>query len=202
MKTLLVNCSLKTRSEPLQEALRKFSECSVVDFSDVDADYQVKADIDAVVVSGSAARIVKPYDRAKFEGVAQLIKTCQLPILGICFGHQLLCWSFGAKVGSLPQGVECFESVRVVQADGLFAGLATPVPLAENHYDYVQKDGLDKAGFVPLADSASCEVEAVHHKTKPFYGTQFHPERINLKGETHPEGHEVIGNFYKNIVKR
>lgn len=199
---MLVNCSLKTKSEPLQGVLKKFSECQVVDFSDVDAAYQVEAGVDALVISGSAARIVNPSDRAKFENVAQLIAACQLPILGICFGHQLLCWSFGAKTGSLGQGIECFENVRVIKDDNLFIGLEKRIPLAENHFDYVQKDGLDIAGFVLLADSASCEVEAVRHKNKPFFGTQFHPERISVKGESHLEGHEVIRNFYRYVVKR
>ena len=46
-----------------------------------------------------------------------------------------------------------------------------------------------------LADSLSCEVEAVKHKSEPFYGVQFHPERINVKSESHSEGHRVIENF-------
>jgi GMP synthase-like glutamine amidotransferase len=57
-----------------------------------------------------------------FEGVVNLIKTCNLPILGICYGHQLLCWTFGAEVGSLAQPVfDRFEKVRVVDVDEIFA---------------------------------------------------------------------------------
>jgi GMP synthase (glutamine-hydrolysing) len=72
-----------------------------------------------------------------------------------------------------------------LEADGLFVGLGTRVPLSENHFDYVLKDGLDKADFTLLADSPSCEVEAVKHKAKPFYGVQFHPERIKSGNEKH-----------------
>jgi GMP synthase-like glutamine amidotransferase len=205
-KSLIVNCSLKAATnEALLEAVGKFSECIVVQFRDVDEGYRVDKDIDAVVISGSAARIVSPSDRALFEGVVRLIKTCSLPTLGICFGHQLLCWTFGANVRALAQPViGRFEKVRVVDVDGLFAGFAQQqtIPLAESHYDYVFKESLEQAGMVLLADSSSCEVEAVRHKSKPFYGVQFHPERINVGSESHPEGHRIIGNFYSSVVKR
>lgn len=205
-KSLLVNCSLKaTTNEALLEAVRKFSDYTVIQFRGIDEGYHVEKDVDCVVISGSAARIVNPSDRHMFEGVVNLIKTCNLPILGICYGHQLLCWAFGAKVGSLPQPVfDQFEKVRVVEVDEIFAGFAEQdtIPLSESHYDYVLKESLDQAGMVLLADSASCEVEAVKHKSKPFYGVQFHPERINVKSESHPEGHKVIENFFRNVVQR
>jgi GMP synthase (glutamine-hydrolysing) len=140
-----------------------------------------------------------------FQDIAAFIKDCELPLLGICYGHQLICWAFGAKVGSLPQQViDCFENIQVVVADELFAGFkeGQTVPLAENHFDYVLKNGLDGTGFSLLANSASCEVEAVKHKTKPFYGVQFHPERIAIENEKHSEGHRIIENFYKKTVKR
>jgi GMP synthase-like glutamine amidotransferase len=205
-KSLLVNCSLKaSTNEALLEAVRKFSEYTVIQFRDVDERYGVDKDIDAVVISGSAARIVNPSLRCMFDGVVHLIKTCNLPIFSICFGHQLLCWTFGAEVASLAQPViGKFEKVRVVDVDGIFAGFAQrqKIPLAESHYDYVLKESLDQAGMVLLADSFSCEVEAVKHKSKPFYGVQFHPERINIGSESHPEGYRIIENFYSSVVKR
>jgi GMP synthase-like glutamine amidotransferase len=204
-KTLLVNCSIKGAvSQDLAAAIEKFSTYKVVNFRDADCTYEIAKDIDAVVISGSAARIVHTSDRAKFEGVEELIRNCSLPILGVCFGHQLLCWTFGADVGSLPKQVSSrFENVRIIQADEIFAGFkeGQTLPMAENHFDYVLKSSLNNAGFTLLADSASCEVEAVKHETKPFYGVQFHPERITIKNETFPDGHRVIENFYSNVVK-
>jgi len=203
-KSLVVNCSLKSKNEALVEAIRELSDCDVLQFSDIHEGYRVKEDVDAVIISGSAARIVSPSDRRLFEGVVNLIRTCDLPTLGICFGHQLLCWAFGARVGSLTQPVlDRFESVRVVDVDGIFSGFRENlmVPLSENHYDYVLKENLCEAGFLLLADSVSCEVEAVRHKSKPLYGVQFHPERIKVKGETHSEGHKVIKNFYQNAIR-
>jgi GMP synthase-like glutamine amidotransferase len=56
--------------------------------------------------------------------------------------------------------------------------------------------------MILLADSSSCEVEAVKHKRNPFYGVQFHPERINIKDESHPEGNMIIENFFRNVVNQ
>jgi GMP synthase-like glutamine amidotransferase len=205
-KLLLVNCSFTGKlSEDLFAELRKFSECTVSNFSDIAQDYVIEKDIDAVVISGSAARVVQAAHRVKFENVETLIKNCNLPLLGICFGHQLLCWAFGAEVGSLSQQVaNRFEDVKVIQSGEIFAGFkeGQTMQLAENHFDYVLKDSLESAGFVLLADSSSCEVEAVKHKTKSFYGVQFHPERTTINSQTHPEGHRIIENFYRNAVKR
>lgn len=126
-------------------------------------------------------------------------------MLGICYGHQLLCSSFGCKVGSLVEPViDRFENIHIVEADEIFEGFegSQNTLLAESHYDYVIRDSLERAGFVLLADSNRCEVEAVRHKSKPFYGVQFHPERIKIKDETCLDGHKVIENFYKHVVKR
>jgi len=206
IRTLLVNCSFTGKvSEDLFTVISRFGECTVTNFRDISLDFQIVNNIDAVVLSGSAARIVQVSDRAKFEGVEVLIRNCDLPLLGICFGHQLLCWAFGAEVSSLPEQVASrFEEVRIIHADQVFSGFkeGQTLSLAENHYDYVLKDSLDGAGFTLLADSVSCEVEAVKHKTKPFFGIQFHPECIVIQSETHPEGHCIIENFYKNTVKQ
>ena len=164
-KSLIVNCSLKaTTSQALLKAVGKFSERIVVQFRDIDEGYCIDKDIDAVVISGSAARIVNPSHRHMFQGVVNLIKTCNLPMLGICYGHQLLCWTFGAKVGSLSQPVfDRFENVRVVDVDEIFAcfGKQDMIPLSESHYDYVLKKAWIKLAW-------SCWQILFHAKQKPL----------------------------------
>jgi GMP synthase-like glutamine amidotransferase len=203
-KTLVVNCSLKlTANKLLADAVGKFSQVKVVHFSQINDGYQLGGDADAVVLSGSAARIVYAAHRKKYLAVAHLIESCNLPILGICFGHQLLCHTMGAAVGSLAQPVlDKFEQVHVTEADDLFEGMPSKLVLAEWHNDYVFKGSLSEADFILLADSPSCEVETVKHRSKPFYGVQFHPERTTIKGESSPDGSAVICNFFKNTVHR
>jgi GMP synthase-like glutamine amidotransferase len=204
-KTLLVNCYLNSlKITQLFDALNKFTVCKTVPYTKIQQGYQIGEDIAAVVVSGSESRITKT-DSAKFDGVTELIRACKVPLLGICFGHQLLCSAFGAKTGTLPQPViDRFEQVNVIQTGDILSRFrkGQTVLLAEYHNDYVLKGSLDSAGFNLLADSPSCEVEAVKHKTKNLFGVQFHPERIAIGNETHPEGHKILENFYCNNVKR
>ncbi len=205
-RSLIVNCSLKpSNNETLLKIITKFSDFTLVHFKDINADCKVEKDMDAVVMSGSAARIVNPAHRDMFKGTVNLIKHLNLPLFSICYGHQLLSWSLGAGVGSLSDPVNSrFEKVRIVEVDEIFAGFERheTIPLAQYHYDYVLKENLDEADPVLLADSQSCEVEAIKHKHNPFYGVQFHPERIDIGDQTHQEGHKVIENFCRNVVRR
>ena len=204
-RTLLINCYQSEKINSLRDLLNKFTNCRVVSYEKIQSDYQIASDINAVVVSGSESRIVNQSDKAKFEGVMQLIKNCKQPLLAICFGHQLLCSAFGARTGTLPIPIiDKFEQVNVLQTGDIFARFkqGQALPLAQWHNDYVIKETLDVAGFKLLADSASCPVEAVKHKTRLLFGVQFHPERTTIKNETHTEGTKIIENFYVNNVVR
>ncbi len=205
-KTLLVNCYLNSNEiNQLYDALLKFTVPKTIPYTKINAEYQISEDIAAVVVSGSYSRITNSSDKAKFAGVKEFIRNCNVPLLGICFGHQLLCTAFGAKTAALATPVlNKFEQVNVIQTGDILSRFrrGQSVPLAQEHYDYVLKNSLDLAGFDLIADSPSCEVEAVKHKDKLFFGVQFHPECITINGETHPEGHKILDNFYCNNVKR
>jgi GMP synthase-like glutamine amidotransferase len=206
MKTLMISCSLdkNSKNSVLFRAIKKFSECIVIDFREIHNGYEVGKDVDAVILGGSKARIVDSSHRNMFKETLQFIKRIDLPILGICFGHQLLCQGLGCETAALTEPViDRFEEVRVIEVDDLFTGFKKlqTLCLAQSHYDYVVKNGLDPSGFILLADSPSCEVEAVKHKHKPLYGVQFHPERTEIKGKKCQEGYRIIENFYVNVVK-
>lgn len=200
----IVDCTKKDDVGELVSAVERFCEVVVVRHSDVARLRQVLQRADCVVVSGSAARIVDTEERERYLPAARTVLASGLPVLGVCFGHQLLSFALGAGVASLKNFVRKFELVRVLRYDELFDGfdIESKVPLAESHHDYVVRETLSKARLVLLADSESCEVEAVRLASKPVYGVQFHPERTQVGGEVHEEGLRVIENFIKLIVKR
>lgn len=206
-KSLVINCSWNKNAKikELLEAIGKFSNYSHVKFRDIHSDFKIEKDTDAVILSGSKARIVNSSRRNMFRETIDLVKRLKLPTLGICYGMQLMCWSLGCEPATLSESViDTFEEVRVLEVDEIFAGYKVhqTMTLAQSHNDYIKKDSIDAAGFLLLADSPSCEVEAVKHKHNPFYGVQFHPERIEIKGQTNPEGHKILENFFKNVVKK
>lgn len=206
MKTLIVDNRInQTSLSSVVQAIKLFSDYEVVSHEDIKPNFRIKNDIDAVVLTGSEARIVSEEDVAKFSEVTELIKRVNLPLLSICFGHQLMALAHGARVASCEKPVmNRFEMVRVLEADELFLGckIGEEIPLAETHNDYVRRNGLDESGFKLLADSQSCEVEATKHRDKPFYGVQFHPETTKIKGEEHKDGIKLIKNFYRYVAHR
>ena len=93
------------------------------------------------------------------------------PILGICFGHQILGLLNGARIAKMKED-RVFQEIEVIQDDRLFLRLPDVFEMQEDHCEHISipKD------FEHLACSDTCINEAMKHKTKLHYGVQFHPE--------------------------
>lgn len=117
------------------------------------------------------------------------------PVLGICFGHQLLCHSFGAEVKNREGG--SYYGVRdltpLPSRWDLFPDKAFPLMASHGQEVTNLPDCL-----TTIAKSHDCAIEAVEHKTLPFVGIQTHPEASWRFVETniHPQNifpdHELI----------
>lgn len=205
MKTAIIDCTRSANVKDLVNAISPFTEHNIIRFESIGLDYELDKSIDTLVISGSGYRSVKQKDRNKFDGVTNLIKRFDKPILGVCFAHQLIGYAYGAQLSTLEKPVyDKFEQVRIIETDEIFEGYkpGEHIPLMEYHNDYVMKKGLSKAGFTILADSQSCEVEAMKYNSKSIYGVQFHAERHRIGREEHMEGLKIFENFYKLVVKR
>lgn len=114
-----------------------------------------------------------------------------IPILGICYGMQVICRRLGANVHSADTREFGRAPCRVVDPGGLFAGLPDELVVWMSHGDQV--DDPDEM-FVSLAATESCPLAAVRHSDRPIYGLQFHPE------VTHTEfGGRLLKNFVQDI---
>ncbi len=126
-----------------------------------------------------------------FHQEMAMVNDLTLPILAICFGHQLIGRAFGVEVEDLGQTIRAFKEIKLLNQDSLFDGLPNMIRVHESH-----RQGLSKLPreFRHLAESPTSRIEAVVHKSRPLYGVQFHPERSDDKN---PHGRAIIQNFVR-----
>jgi GMP synthase (glutamine-hydrolysing) len=148
---------------------------------------------DLVILTGSSALLSKPRTRELFQPEMDLVRMAEFPILGICYGHQIIGSAFGAPMRDLGQMVRGYEKVSAVRKHPLFEGLPSDLVVAESHRQELTRVPDE---FQHLAQSTTSRVEAMVHRSKPIYSVQFHPERSN---DEHPHGRIMIQNLLKQI---
>ena len=146
--------------------------------------------IDGLVLSGGAPRIGI---ESELGNCAEFLEKANYPVLGICAGHQFMARFFGgeAKPAEKPE----FGKVELIilKKDRIFNDVPEKSIVWLSHNDEVTKL---PSSFICLAESESCKIQAMKHKSKPFYGLQFHPE------VEHTEyGKLVFQNFIKICEK-
>ena len=113
-----------------------------------------------------------------------------IPILGVCLGHQALGMAFGATVGRAPRQMHGKTSMVRHEDVGVFASLPDPFEATRYHSLDVKEDTLP-AELRPIAWSEDDGVlMGMHHVELPYWGVQFHPESV-LTGA----GRHLLGNF-------
>ncbi|MCM1267918.1 MAG: aminodeoxychorismate/anthranilate synthase component II [Bacteroidales bacterium] len=117
----------------------------------------------------------------------------EIPILGVCLGHQAICAAFGAVVTYAKELMHGKQSEITFEADcPLFDGCPERMPVARYHSLAADESTMPDCLRV-TARTADGEVMAVQHKTYPIYGVQFHPESIMT-----PEGGRMLRNFIQS----
>ncbi len=114
----------------------------------------------------------------------------EIPILGVCLGHQAICAALGGVVTHAKELMHGKQSiVRIDPACPVFAGCAEEIPVARYHSLAAKEDTLPKE-LIVTATADDGEVMAVMHEKMPVYGLQFHPESIMT-----PDGKTILRNF-------
>lgn len=117
-----------------------------------------------------------------------------IPILGVCLGHQVICAAFGATVTYAKELMHGKQSnVKLDRACPLFKGCPEVTPVARYHSLAADADTIPEELKI-TARTTDGEVMAVQHKVYPIYGVQFHPESIMT-----PDGKQMLKNFIKEI---
>lgn len=114
----------------------------------------------------------------------------EIPMLGVCLGHQAICEAFGGTVTYAKELMHGKTSeIQVDPQSVLFKGLDNPVRVARYHSLAADKESLPSELRV-TACTADGQVMAVEHERYPIYGMQFHPESVLTPG-----GAKMIENF-------
>lgn len=140
-----------------------------------------------IIITGSPILLTK-VDKQNYINLFNFIKTTNTPILGICFGHQIIGLTHGAKI-EIGDMVKKKEQIEVVNQNGLFSGINNNSFFQEAHCEFIDLPN----DFKLLAKSKSCTNEAMKHKSKNIYCVQFHPEVSSECGK------QIFINFLQNM---
>ena len=114
-----------------------------------------------------------------------------IPVLGICYGSQLMMHQLGGKVCKAPVREYGKIEVTVDQSSALFENVSEKTICWMSHNDYIEQAA---PGFKIIAHTPDCPVAAVENVEKKPYATQFHPEVLHTK-----EGKQMLANFVFNV---
>ena len=138
-------------------------------------------ELKGAILSGGPQSV---YDKSSFTTPISNLKL-EIPILGICYGHQFLAKSLGGRVEPGNSHEYGRETIEIVDRSRLFAGLNKRQRVWLSHGDQVAKLPL---GFKKIASSAGCEIAA--YDNGRIFGLQFHPEVAHTEN-----GQKILENF-------
>jgi GMP synthase (glutamine-hydrolysing) len=114
-----------------------------------------------------------------------------IPILGICYGLQILAERFGGKVNSASRREYGKAALQVDIHDDLFSGLDNTTSVWMSHGDALSQL---PEGFEPIAHSFNAPICAIRNRKNKMFGVQFHPEVVHT-----PDGKKILSNFLFGI---
>jgi GMP synthase (glutamine-hydrolysing) len=148
-----------------------------------------KAQVEGIILSGGPASVFAPGAPSLDRKILRL----GIPILGICYGHQLLAQLLGGKVRASQKREYGEEVIKLKKKNVLFTGLSSKEQVWFSHGVTVFTP---PKGFTVLAATASVPVAAFCSLEKKIFGVQFHPEVAHT-----PKGMKVLRNFLFKICR-
>jgi len=114
-----------------------------------------------------------------------------IPVLGLCYGAQLMMHVLGGKVTKAPVREYGKTEVFINNASPLFAGVSSTTICWMSHFDYISNVA---PGFDIIAHTADCPVAAAQNQAAKLYAIQFHPEVLHTQ-----QGTKMLFNFVRNV---
>jgi GMP synthase (glutamine-hydrolysing) len=178
---LIVDCG-SSKTPQIVSAFEEFCDTHCIGFHDLTE--EMAMDSIGIVFSG-APILITEIDMSKYIEHVQWIKAYQKPILGICFGHQLLGLLYGAKSAKMREDRN-WQEIEIIEESPLFNRLPECFEMMEDHCEHITIP----PEFKLMAASDACINECMQHESKSIFGVQFHPE---VSGNY---GNILLENFY------
>ncbi|NMC03884.1 MAG: hypothetical protein GYA24_01670 [Candidatus Lokiarchaeota archaeon] len=157
---------------------------------------------DGIVLSGSGISISRlesdPDLKAAFTPQLDAIRSGRLPVLGVCFGHQLVGYAFGCKIIDCAEKESAIMPVEVFGESDLARQGAITVEV--HHQRELLCDAVFESNFVVQGSTPACKAQMIKHKYLPVYGVQFHPESLNSRARV--DGQAILHAFFDLVVFR
>jgi GMP synthase (glutamine-hydrolysing) len=140
-----------------------------------------------VIISGGPSSVYDPGSPL----IDPALLRVGVPVLGICYGQQLMAHLLGGQVEKGERGEYGFAQLDLGLEDSLFRGIAGPQQVWMSHRDLVASP---PPGFQALASTPTCRIAAMSAPDRRLYAVQFHPEVVHT-----PSGREILSNFVFGI---
>lgn len=172
MRIALIDNGSKLRTE-LETLL---SAHEVTELSYPEAARVLDGDFDAIVLSGSSLSYTNPIT-SQVENIRaemRLIQETKVPLLGICYGFELIAFTLGGTLRELPEKASGMRRVRLTQSDSFTESLPQEFDAYEAHR-WAIDEVPDELRVLAMSDTGP---EIIRHESRSLYGCQFHPEKM------------------------
>ena len=173
-----------------QLVARRVRECNV--YCEI---YSYKTDIEQIKAMNPKGIILTGGPNSCYEAdsptYSKELFELGIPVLGLCYGAQLMMHVLGGKVEKAPVREYGKTEVMVETASPLFGDVSSKTICWMSHFDYISKVA---PGFEIVAHTADCPVAAAENREKNLYAIQFHPEVLHTQ-----EGTKMLHNFVRGI---
>ena len=180
-------------SQYTQLIARKIREqnvyCLVHPYNKIGSKFLVNKNLSGIILSGGP-NSVKDKKSPKLD---KKILSLNIPILGICYGLQLLCNEFRGKIGQSSSREYGHSLINHNKKSDLFKGIKKTSQVWMSHGDHIKKE---PNGFVVTSFSNKNVISSIEDKKKMIFGLQFHPEVYHSL-----DGKKILSNFLFNICK-
>ncbi|MDA1197132.1 MAG: gamma-glutamyl-gamma-aminobutyrate hydrolase family protein [Nanoarchaeota archaeon] len=153
----------------------------------------IASTVSGVILSGGTPDLDEQIKYGQIRANIAALLRFNIPILGICEGHEIIAEAYGAELLVLPTKHQDHEHKTTLKIrTKIFKGLPRTIEMYEAHSKFVKRVSPD---FFIAASSRNGRIEAMFHKKRPIYSVQFHPEKSGEYGE------KILMNFVKMCKK-